>query len=244
MSAWLRFACATLFCALAQHAVALCPFHAGPGGAISGTATTDGLLFLRFSQGFVGPEAVVGAAPSGSAAPDVLAFIQKNGAALDVDGDHFITEFDMMVITRYLFGFKGEALVVDLPTRANATRVGGAAIQAFIDGGCPTSNDPLIQIWAAMTAQLAKGTHAGITAAMQYMTDTAKQNYSAALLAIQGDLPVLAYSFSELLPLTVGDGYAQYWVSVPVDGSTTEEYSVHLVTFLRAHDGTWLIDSM
>ena len=192
----------------------------------------------------MGSEAVVGAAPSGSAAPDVLAFIQKNGAALDVDGDRFITEFDMMVITRYLFGFRGEALVADLPTRANATRVGGVAIQAFIDGGCPTSNDPLIQIWAAMTAQFAKGTPAGIEAGKQYMTDTAQSNYGAALVALTTELPAMMASFSSLLPLLIEDRHAQYWVSVPVEGSQTGERSVHLITFLRTFDGKWLVDAM
>lgn len=231
-------------CALAQPALALCPFHVGPSGAPSGTATTDGLLFLRFSAGFSGPDAVVGAAPAGSAAPDVLAFIQKNGAALNVDGDQFISSFDMMVITRYLLGFRGDALVADLQPRANSTRIGGTAIQAFIDGGCPTSPDPLIQIWTAMTAQLAKGTPEGIEAAKQYMTDTAQNNYVGALVALTTELPTMMSSFSSLIPLLIEDRHAQYWVSVPLEGSQTGERSVHLITFLRTFDGKWLIDAM
>ena len=243
-----RWACLTTFglmSTFAQPVLALCPFHVGPSGAISGTATTDGLLFLRFSQGFVGPEAVVGAAPSGSAAPDVLAFIQKNGAALNVDGDQFITEFDMMVITRYLFGFRGEALVVDLPTSANATRVGGAAIQAFIDGGCvAVSADPRINVWNAMNAKLALGTPAGIEAAKQYMTPTAVENYGTALLLIASNLFPLIASYSPLVPMSAEGDYAHYLVGVPVPGSLNGEYQVHVITFLKMDDGSWRVDTM
>lgn len=242
---WASLATFGLMCTVAQPALALCPFHVGPSGAISGTATTDGLLFVRFSQGFVGPQAVVGAAPSGSVAPDVLAFIQKNGAALDVDGDLFVSSFDMMVITRYMLGFRGDSLVADLQARANSTRVGGAAIQAFIDGGCvPPSADARINVWNAMNAQLALGTPAGVEAAKRYMTGTAIENYGTALALIAPRLPTLIASYGPMVMINNADRFADYLLAVPVPESTTNEKSVHVVTFLKLADGRWLVDAM
>lgn len=242
---WLRTTLVGLTLAAAQPALALCPFHIGPSGAPSGTATTDGLLFLRFSQDFVGPDAVVGAALPGSVAPDVITFIRINRAALDVDGDRFITEFDMMVITRYLFGFRGDALVRDLPTRKDAQRVGGAAIQSFIDGGClAPSADPRINVWNAMNAQLAQGTAGGIEAAKQYMTPTAIDNYGAALTLIAERLPALIDSYGPMMMVNNADRFADYLIAIPVPYSPVGEKLIHVVTFLKTDDGRWLIDTM
>jgi len=225
---------------------AACQFNADKRGVSTGTATTDGLLLLRTLMGLSGPARSTNAVHPGGTDSDVADYLLATGLGLDVDGDKAISEVDIFVVTRYLFGFRGDALVAGLTVPIAATRKTGTDIQAFLDNGCVDGPNPNVGVlvWNAMNVELARGTAAGVTAARQYMTDTAIENYAAALTSIAADLPGLISTYSPLTPRVVERDYADYWLSVPVIGSSTGERLVHLVTFLRMPDGTWLVDAM
>lgn len=244
MKALLAAIASVLLTMTAMPSAALCAFNADGVGSPAGVGTSDGLLFMRFSVGLAGTSLSQGTAVQ-STVPDLLGHIQRNGPSLDMDGDQFVTDVDTTVIARYLFGFRGEALIAGLTIAADAPRRTGAAIQSFIDGGCLVlTPDPRINVWNAMNAQLAQGTSAGIEAAKQYMTPTAVENYGTALLLIAQSLPSLIASYSPLNAFTVGENYADYLVAVPVPGSLSGEREVHVITFLRMDDGTWRVDTM
>jgi hypothetical protein len=126
-------------------------------------------------------------------------------------------------------------------------RFGAMALRNYIDGGCTGSNDapdPRLAVWAAMKAQLALGTAAGINGAKQYMTDTAIANYAPAFVAVMGDLPAVVASYSPIIARQITADYAEYWVSRPVGASTIGARSVYIITFLRTQDGTWRVDAL
>ncbi|MBL8310391.1 MAG: hypothetical protein JNL19_08210 [Burkholderiales bacterium] len=225
---------------------AACNFNADQHGPSTATGTTDALILLRTLRGLSGPSRVTNAVHPGATDSDVATYLQSVGLGLDVDGDGVISTIDIIVIARHLFGFRGDALMSGYTATANAVRKTGAELQAFLDNGCVVGPDPQvgITVWNAMNAQLALGTAAGVNAAKQYMTDTAVENYADALTAIATDLPALIASYSQLVPRLVQNDIAEYWVSVPVIGSTTGQRLVHLVTLLRMADGSWRVDSM
>jgi hypothetical protein len=83
----------------------------GAAGALS-----DGLLVLRYLHGFSGPALVAGAAgvnAQNADAAGVAAFLAAAlGGPLDVDGDGSDeAATDGRLVLRYLFGFRGAALV-------------------------------------------------------------------------------------------------------------------------------------
>lgn len=225
-------------------AVAQCPFNVDASGALGGTATSDGLIFSRFTLAPGLPAITAGTDAGALAAQRVAPFVEQFSGALDIDGDGSFTAIDALLIMRYQFGFRGEALVADLFRTPRATRTDASAIQAYIEAGCPNPLTPFVQIWQTMTTELGKGTAAGVEAAKQYMTDTAQKNYGAAMLAILADLPDLVASYSAIVPFTIGDRHALFWVSVPVEDGPPDQRYLYLITFLRADDGTWLIDAM
>lgn len=237
---------ATALLSAASTVHATCNFNADMHGPPSATGTTDALILLRTLKGLSGPERVTNAVHPGATDADVANYLQAIGLGLDIDGDGAISTVDIVVIARYLFGFRGNALMAGFTATTNATRRTGAELQAFLDNGCVAGPDPQIGIavWNAMNAQLALGTAAGVNAAKQYMTDTAIQNYGDALTSIAADLPALIASYSQLVPRLVQNDIAEYWLSVPVAGSATGQRLVHLVTLLRVADGSWRVDSM
>ncbi|MGL5002569.1 MAG: hypothetical protein ACRDAM_06480, partial [Casimicrobium sp.] len=66
----------------------------------------------------------------------VTEHVSGNVAALDVDGDGVLTDFDSTVIARHLHGFKANALTAGLPIQSGATRRDANAISKFIADGC------------------------------------------------------------------------------------------------------------
>ena len=246
MSLFFVFFVAALFFGTGGSSHAVCLFDADKHGAATGTATTDGLLLLRTLRGLSGPARSTNAVHPGATDGDVANYLQATGLGLDIDGDGVISEVDIFVVTRHLLGFRGDALIGGLTIPTLATRKTSAELQNFLDNGCVEGPNPNVGVlvWNAMNLELARGTAAGITAAQQYMTDTAVENYSAALNSIAADLPTLISSYSPLVPRVVERDYADYWLSVPVIGSSSGQRLVHLVTFLRMPDGTWRVDAM
>ena len=101
-------------------------------------ALTDGLLALRHLAGRSGREltdAVLAPGAKRSAAGDIAAYLESAGcvSALDVDGDGArLPETDGRIILRWLFGFRGAALV-DGAIAPTATRTDPATIAAALD---------------------------------------------------------------------------------------------------------------
>lgn len=235
---------------LASWASAVCPFNIDQSSAANSTrATTDGLLFLRYALGLpaVTPP-VANATENASLTPaQVGTFVATNLSQLDIDGDGKFTIFDAQVIARYLMGFRGAPLTYGLSQLDFSARYGSAALQNFIDNGCSGLNDladPRVVVWNAMNTQLALGTTAGVNNALQYMTETAVDKYTAALTAIKTDLPAVVASYSQIVPRVVGSDYAEYWVSRPLVGGGPGDRLIYPVTFLRVSDGSWRVDAM
>ena len=235
---------------LSVSAHAVCPFNADAQGTVSGTATTDGLLFIRYALGITSGTALGANATQGGTPPaDIANYIANptNAAALDIDGDGKFTPFDAQIIARYLMGFRSDSLSRGLLPPEFAKRFGANSFQSFIESGCTGASDapdPRIAIWNAMNAQLALGTAAGVTAARVYLTDTAVDNIGPVLSALISDHAAIVASYSVLLPRVVGTDYAEYWVSRPIVGGVAGEREIFIVTFLRSFDGVWRIDSM
>ena len=118
----------------ATAASAVCPFKPDTRGLPGGTATTDGLLFLRYALG-------ANATQSGTLPATVAAYIAANKTALDMDGDTLFTAFDAQIIARYLFGFRNDALTNGLATMPSVKRFGSLALKNYIDAGCTGATD-------------------------------------------------------------------------------------------------------
>jgi fibronectin-binding autotransporter adhesin len=96
-------------------------------------AATDGLLISRYLNNLIGPALIAGAvapaAPAGTAtrtnATDILNHLTVIRSTLNVKGSGTPDSTDSLLIMRYLFGFRGTALVagVTLPGGETATTV-------------------------------------------------------------------------------------------------------------------------
>ncbi|MEO5345347.1 MAG: M36 family metallopeptidase [Magnetococcus sp. YQC-9] len=97
---------------------------------------TDGLLILRHLAGWSGSALVTGAVDdaAGRADPAVLsAWLSAARTLLDVDGDGVVDPWsDGVLIVRYLFGFRGEALISGL-TLTKGCRADGAAMVHYLE---------------------------------------------------------------------------------------------------------------
>jgi hypothetical protein len=226
---------------------AACPFNADGAGATSGTATTDGLLFLRHALGVTAGPALGANATQGSAAPATIASYiadPANKLLLDIDGDGDFTLLDSMFIARYLFGFRGDALTAGLPNADFAKRYGGLAMQTYIDNGCTGLNDlpdPRVTAWNAMNAALAAGNAAS---AKVFLTPNGLTNHGPAMDALLSQMSSIVGSYSPLIAKTISGEYAEYIVTRPLPGSATGEKIASFIIFLQAPSGAWLIDSM
>lgn len=241
---------ALLTCALllvSVDASAACPFSPDGAGAVGGTATTDGLLFIRYALGLTSGAALGANATQGGALPAAIASYiadPTNNAALDIDGDGKFSANDAMAIARYLFGFRGDALATGLPAVEFASRYGGPALQTYIDNGCTGLNDlpdPRVVVWNAMNAALVAGNAAQ---AKTYLTPNGLANHGAPMDSLLGQMSSIVSSYSTLVPKAVSGDYAEYLVSRPVPGSVTGDKQLYFVIFLQAPGGIWLIDSM
>ncbi len=97
-------------------------------------ATTDGLLVLRYLLGLNGDALTANALGTGATrdAAGVITYLDGARWMLDVDDDGLYgLDTDALLILRYLFGFRGEALVTGA-VGADAGRSTAAAIEAFL----------------------------------------------------------------------------------------------------------------
>ncbi len=102
----------------------------GPPDALS-----DGIIVIRYLFGFRGTALTENAAASGGAAPDLVErHLATLEASLDIDGDGRRDALsDGILLIRYLFGFRGDALVSGALS-PGATRVTAAAVEGWIVG--------------------------------------------------------------------------------------------------------------
>ena len=89
---------------------------------------TDGQIIVRYMQGLRGAALVAGAGVSGATVTDpalMASYLDSLGAKLDIDGNGTIdAATDGLLITRYMLGFRGDALIANAlgPTpRARST---------------------------------------------------------------------------------------------------------------------------
>ena len=114
--------------------VANCPF------AVSGTSpakfSVDGMLLVRYAVGLRG--AVLSNKISSSATlANAETAITSNLSRLDMDGDNEFGANDALIILRYLAGYSRDAWTSGLTFALNAQRKTGAAVELFMNAGCP-----------------------------------------------------------------------------------------------------------
>ena len=131
----LRPLIATLGLLASIHLNAQCP-TAVSGISATGSTASDGLILIRSRLGLTGAPLIAGTGTTRTSG-DVEAAIAAASLQLDVNGSGAAFDIsDAAIIARYLAGFRGDALIPTGPG-AGATRTTGAAIQAYIDTGCP-----------------------------------------------------------------------------------------------------------
>lgn len=174
---------AALLTTCAVHAQ--CPFAVASNTTTATTAATlaDALLLTRAARD-ASSVALTAGTGSTRGAEAILTDTDNTALRLDVDGSGVFDTTDAAIITRYLLGFRGDAL---LPggAGAHATRSTSAQIQAFIDGGC-TVKKRLIELgWdsptpahiraniLAMEERVFSGTVARLTAGTTLFNKTA-----------------------------------------------------------------------
>ena len=103
-------------------------------------ALTDGLLIRRWLSGLTGAaltNAAVGTGAARTSAADIAAYLTALRPVLDVDGNgQFDAPTDGLLIVRYLFGLRGDALVAGA-VAVGAPRNSSADIEAYIGGLLP-----------------------------------------------------------------------------------------------------------
>ena len=103
-------------------------------------ALTDGLLILRWMSNASDPALANGAIGTNATrrtAADIAAYLTTLGSLLDIDGNGQVESLkDGLLIMRYLFGFRGAALINDA-VGANPTRFTAADIEAYLRGLTP-----------------------------------------------------------------------------------------------------------
>jgi hypothetical protein len=118
-------------------AVAIPPHTLDVGANGQPDALTDGILILRYLFGFTGEQLVDKSLGPGATRTDpgeiVALLTGAKETMLDVDANGAADALtDGTLILRYLFGFRGEALVEDA-VAPNATRTTPSEIQDFLD---------------------------------------------------------------------------------------------------------------
>jgi len=97
-------------------------------------ALTDGLLIIRWLFEFTGDGLIGGAVASNCtrcSAPEIAAYLDQIEAALDIDGNGITDALtDGLLMIRYLFGFRGDALINEA-VGSGCTRCDAAAISAY-----------------------------------------------------------------------------------------------------------------
>ena len=98
-------------------------------------ALTDGLLIMRWMSNASDPalaNAAIGTNATRRTAADISAYLTTLGSLLDIDGNGQIEPLkDGVLILRYLFGFRGAALI-NGAVGANPARFTSADIEAYL----------------------------------------------------------------------------------------------------------------
>jgi uncharacterized protein (DUF1800 family) len=113
-----------------------CPLSVTGSGAPS--FALDGVILTRFALGLRGPALYDKLAPS-KTLTEAEANVGTSLAQLDVDGDGAFTSNDATILSRYIAGFRGDALTNGLTINAGALRKTSAQHTTFVDGGCATA---------------------------------------------------------------------------------------------------------
>lgn len=249
-------AAAALLAALPS--AALCPFAVQRQGFVGALPHTDAALLLRHAisvlQGATLSdqallrsllrEPAVLSNPTATAllASNVRSFLTTHKDGLDIDGDGQFSPTDATVITRYLLGFRGAALKAGLADTANATRVTGEAMQAFIDAGCTV--DAPLAAWNGFQLALISG---DAVRAKSYLTDTALDNFGDAIDALLPQMAALIESLGQSIILERGDDLVQLALSRADLSSANPALAprtLHFITLVKSPTGLWLIDAM
>jgi G8 domain len=116
-------------------AVAQCPFNV-TGGAVA-DALRDGLALTRAAVSIT----PLSGAPSALLPAQIRSAIAANEVQLDINNNGYFDVVDSTVIARFLFGFRGDALLPGGAGSAgvDAKRTTGAAMQTYTDAGCPAT---------------------------------------------------------------------------------------------------------
>ena len=116
-----------------------CPFNATtPSAPGARSAAAEGALLHRYSA-WQRDDALTRKIRPTADLTGSEAFIAKNLARLDVDGDGEFNRNDALIIGRFLAGFSGDALTKNVAIAAHAERKTGVAIAAYINSGCPAA---------------------------------------------------------------------------------------------------------
>jgi len=103
-------------------------------------ALTDGLLVLRYLFGFRGDALVAGAVGNGATratAAEIEPYLDEGTVPLDIDGNGTTDALtDGLLVLRYLFGFRGDALVAGAVGNG-ATRSTAGTIELYIGSLIP-----------------------------------------------------------------------------------------------------------
>ncbi|MEQ9407474.1 MAG: Calx-beta domain-containing protein [Fuerstiella sp.] len=109
-------------------------------------AATDGILILRYLFGFRGTaltDGAIGQSAANNTPAGVEGVLDSAQAMLDVDGNGVSdAATDGILILRYLFGFRDDALV-NGAIGPGATRTTGPAVSAFLDSFNPLAPPPV-----------------------------------------------------------------------------------------------------
>jgi hypothetical protein len=102
---------------------------------------TDGQIIVRYMQGIRGPALVAGAGVTGAAVTDpalMATYLDSLGSKLDIDGNGVIdAATDGLLITRYMLGFRGAALLANALGQAPRARSTAAEIEPWLAGLMP-----------------------------------------------------------------------------------------------------------
>ena len=118
----------------------------GDNGTIGGgvNVATDGILALRYLFGFRGDALAEGAVGTNSTATpaEIETTLDNSSVLLDVDGNGVNDPAtDGILLLRYMFGFRGDALV-NGAVGAGATRTTGDEVEAWLDQFVPIAPPP------------------------------------------------------------------------------------------------------
>ncbi len=114
--------------------VANCPFAVS--GASPPKFSVDGMLLVRYAVGLRGAVLSNKISATSTLANAEIA-ITSNLGRLDVDGDNQFGANDALIILRYLAGYSRDAWTSGLSFALHAQRQTGAAVEFFLNAGCP-----------------------------------------------------------------------------------------------------------